>query len=196
MQLTKEDYKRLFLPSKKEIWIIAILVLIVFLVFEANLIYLKATQNTIFSDTRLQENFYDQVTAVFGQNSVTNIISLVVFWSGVGLVSYSIIWSIYSFFSEAKNEVVVRGEYVNQISKHQKLQRDLVQAGLLAGIVALGLLSLNVTVPFFISLWTSGILAIPAEIVLGIAEIIGGFVGLAINFYLFKVLIDWIIVLE
>ena len=71
-----------------------------------------------------------------------------------------------------------------------------MQAGLLAGIVALGLLSLNVTVPFFISLWTSGILAIPAEIVLGIAEIIGGFVGLAINFYLFKVLIDWIIVLE
>ena len=196
MQLTKEDYKRLFLPSKKEIWIIAILVLVVFLVFEANLIYLKATQNTIFSDTRLQENFYDQVTAVFGQNSVTNIISLVVFWSGVGLVSYSIIWSIYSFFSEAKNEVVVSGEYVNQISKHQKLQRDLVQAGLLAGIVALGLLSLNVTVPFFISLWTSGILAIPAEIALGIAEIIGGFVGLAINFYLFKVLIDWIIVLE
>lgn len=196
MQLTKEDYKRLFLPSKKEIWIIAILVLVVFLVFEANLIYLKATQNTIFSDTRLQENFYDQVTAVFGQNSVANIISLVVFWSGVGLVSYSIIWSIYSFFSEAKNEVVVSGDYVNQISKHQKLQRDLVQVGLLAGIVALGLLSLNVTVPFFINLWTSGILAIPAEIALGIAEIIGGFVGLAINFYLFKVLIDWIIVLE
>ncbi len=196
MHLTKEDYKRLFLPSRREIWVIAILVLIVFLVFEANLIYLKATQNSIFSDTKLQESFYDQVTAVFGENKVTNLISLVVFWSGVGLVSYSIIWSIYSFFSEAKNEVVVSEEYANQISKHEKLQRGLVQAGLLAGIIALGLLSLNVTVPFFISLWTSGILAFPAEIAIGIAEIIGGFIGLAINFYLFKVLIDWIIVLE
>lgn len=196
MQLTKEDYKRLFLPSKKEIWVIVILILVVFLVFEANLIYLKASQNTIFSDSNLQKNFYDQVTAAFGENKVTNLISLVVFWSGVGLVSYSIIWSIYSFYSEAKNEVVVTEEYVNQISKKQKLQRDLVQAGLLAGIIALGLLSLNVTVPFFISLWTSGILAIPAEIAIGVAEIVAGFIGLATNFYLFKVLVDWIIILE
>lgn len=196
MHLAKEDYKKLFLPTKREIWVIAVLVLIVFLVFEANLIYLKATQNSIFSDTKLQESFYDQVTAVFGENKVTNLISLVVFWSGVGLVSYSIIWSIYSFFSEAKNEVVVNEEYTNQISKHEKLQRGLVQAGLLAGIIALGLLSLNVTVPFFIDLWTAGILAIPAEIAIGITQIVGGFVGLAINFYLFKVLIDWIIVLE
>jgi hypothetical protein len=39
-------------------------------------------------------------------------------------------------------------------------------------------------------------LAFPSEIIIGIAKIIGGFIGLAINFYLFKVLIDWIIVLE
>jgi hypothetical protein len=111
-------------------------------------------------------------------------------------VSYSIIWSIYSFFSEAKNEIVVSKEYANQISKHEKLQRGLAQAGLLAGIIALGLLSINVTIPFFIGLWTGGILAFPSEIIIGIAKIIGGFIGLATNFYLFKVLIDWIIVLE
>lgn len=196
MQLTKEDYLKLFLPSRREIWVIAVLVLIVFLVFEFNLIYLKITQNSIFSDTRLQENFYQQVTAVFGENPVTNTISLVVFWSGVGLVSYSIIWSIYSFFSEAKSEAVVHEEYVNQASKKERLQRDVVQAGILAGIVALGLLSLNVTIPFFVGLWTSGILAMPAEILSGIAQIIGGFVGMAVNFYLFKVLIDWIRILE
>lgn len=196
MQLTKEDYLKLFLPSRREIWVIAVLVLIVFLVFEFNLIYLKITQNSIFSDTRLQENFYQQVTAVFGENPVTNTISLVVFWSGVGLVSYSIIWSIYSFFSEAKSEAVVHEEYVNQASKKERLQRDVVQAGILAGIVALGLLSLNVTIPFFVGLWTSGILAMPAEILSGIAQIIGGFAGMAVNFYLFKVLIDWIRILE
>ena len=196
MHLTKTDYKRLLLPSRREIWVIAVLVLVVFLVFEGNLIYLKATQNSIFSDTKLQENFYDQVTAIFSENSITNLISLVVFWSGVGLVSYSIIWSIYSFFSEAKNEVVVNEEYVNQASKHEKLQRDMVQAGILAGVIALGLLSLNVTVPFFINLWISGILAISSEVLLGVALLLGGFIGLAINFYLFKVLVDWIFILE
>lgn len=196
MHLTKSDYIKLFLPSRREIWVISVLVLIVFLIFEGNLIYLKITQNSIFSDTKLQENFYDQVTAIFGENSIANLISLVVFWAGVGLVSYSIIWSIYSFFSEAKNEVVVNEEYVNQASKHEKLQRDLVQAGILAGIIALGLVSLNVTVPYFISLWTSGILAMPSEILLGVGLILGGFLGLAVNFYLFKVLIDWILILE
>lgn len=196
MHLTKEDYLKLFLPSRREIWVISVLVLIVFLVFEFNLVYLKITQNSIFSDTRLQENFYEQTTAIFGENSITNLISLVVFWSGVGLVSYSIIWSIYSFVSEAKSEAVVHEEYVNQASKKERLQRDMVQVGILAGIIALGLLSLNITVPYFIGLWTSGILAIPSEVALGIAQVLGGFVGMVINFYLFKVLIDWIRILE
>ena len=121
---------------------------------------------------------------------------MVVFWSGVGLVAYSIIWSVYSFFTEAKNETEVAGGYVNQESKHEKLQRTLMQAGILAGIIALGLLSLNVTIPFFIGLWTNGILIIPAEIINGILQILAGFIGMIVNFYLFKMLIDWIELLD
>jgi len=196
MKLTKEDYLRVLLPTKKEILIILALVFVVFLTFEFNLIYLKATQNSIFSDTALQQNFRDQIDGFFAENKIANTISLVVFWSGVGLVAYSIIWSIYSFFTEAKNETEVAGGYVNQESKHEKLQRTLLQAGILAGLIALGLLSLNVTIPFIISLWTNGILIVNTEILNGILQIVGGFVGMVINFYLFKMLIDWIELLD
>jgi hypothetical protein len=196
MNLTKEDYLKVLLPNKKEILIMLALVAVVFLTFEFNLIYLKATQNSIFSDTALQQNFRDQIDSFFAENKVANTISLVVFWSGVGLVAYSIIWSVYSFFTEAKNETEVAGEYINQETKHEKLQRTLIQAGILAGIIALGLLSLNVTIPFFIGLWTNGILIIPAEIINGILQILAGFIGMIVNFYLFKMLIDWIELLD
>ena len=196
MKLTKEDYLKVLLPNRREILILLALVAVVFLTFEFNLIYLKATQNSIFADTALQQNFRDQIDSFFAENKVANTISLVVFWSGVGLVAYSIIWSVYSFFTEAKNETEVAGGYVNQESKHEKLQRTLMQAGILAGIIALGLLSLNVTIPFFIGLWTNGILIIPAEIINGILQILAGFIGMIVNFYLFKMLIDWIELLD
>jgi hypothetical protein len=196
MKLTKEDYLKVLLPNKKEILIMLALVAVVFLTFEFNLIYLKATQNSIFSDTALQQNFRDQIDSFFAENKVANTISLGVFWSGVGLVAYSIIWSVYSFFTEAKNETEVAGEYINQETKHEKLQRTLMQAGILAGIIALGLLSLNVTIPFFIGLWTNGILIIPTEIINGILQILAGFIGMIVNFYLFKMLIDWIELLD
>ena len=196
MRLTKQDYLRVLLPTKKEIFIIISLVLVVFFTFEFNLIYLKIFRNSIFSDTSLQQNFQSQIDAVFADNKIANTISLVVFWSGIGLVAYSIIWSIYSFFSEAKNEAEVVGEYVNQETKHEKLQRALVQAGLLAGLIALCLLSLNVTIPYIVSAWTYAIIALSYNIPSSIAQILGGLVGLSINFYLFKMIIDWIELLD
>lgn len=196
MHLSKQNYKRVLLPTKREVWIVLVLVFIVFLVFEANLIFLRTTQNSIFTDSGLQQSFESQIDSVFASNKVINTASLVVFWAGVGLVAYSIIWSIYSFVYEAKNEAEVSGEFINQASKHDKLQRALVQAGLLAGIVALGILTLNVTAPYFTGLWTDGILLAPRDWLMSVVQIAGGFIGLCINFYLFKVLIDWIEILE
>lgn len=196
MHLTRKDFLRIILPTKKEIIVILSLVLVVFLTFEFNLIYLKITRNSIFADTALQMNFRSQIDAVFADNKVANTISLIVFWSGVGLVAYSIIWSVYSFFTEAKNEAEVSEKYINQENKHDKLQRSLVQTGILAGLVALGLLSLNVTIPFFVGQWTYAILALPSNIATSILQILGGAVGMSINFYLFKILIDWIELLD
>ena len=196
MILTKKDYLRVLLPTKKEILIISSLIFVIFLTFEINLIFLKLTQNSIFSDSSLQQNFRGQIDSFFAENKITNTISLIIFWSGVGLVAYSIIWSVYSFFSEAKSETEVAGDYVNQESKHDKLQRSLVQAGILAGLVALGILSLNLTMPIFIGLWTSGILAIPKDLIIGVLQIAAGLVGMALNLYMFKILIDWIELLD
>lgn len=169
-----------------------LLTLVIFFTFESNLLFLKVTRNSIFDSTELQQNFQTQIDAFFSDNQIANKISLVIFWAGVGLVAYSLIWSIYSFFNEAKSEAVVATTYINQENKHQKLQRSLLQAGILAGMIALGLLSLNVIAPFLIGLWTDGILKIPQEGIVGILQISAGFIGIALNLYAFKVLIDWI----
>jgi len=196
VHLSKQNYKKVLLPTKREVWIVIVLVFIVFLTFEANLIFLRITQNSIFTDSRLQNSFESQIDSVFASNKVINTATLVTFWAGVGLVAYSVIWSIYSFFYEAKNEVEVSAGFINQASKHDKLQRAIVQAGLLAGIIALGILTLNITAPYFTSLWTDGILLASQDWLMSAAQIVGGFMGFCINFYLFKVLIDWIEILE
>jgi hypothetical protein len=196
MRLTKQDYLKVLLPTKREIWIVIVLVGIVFLVYEANLIFLKITNNTIFSSPELAQSFGNQIDAFLGDNLIANKATLIIFWAGVGLVAYSIIWSIYSFISEGKSEVVVATEYVNQASRGERITRRLIQTAALVGIIALGLISINLSVPYLVNLWTDGIIFIPKETLYGLLLIVGGFIGLCANFYLFKVFIDWIVVLE
>ncbi len=196
MHLTKQDYLRVLLPTKREVWIVIALVVVVFLVFEGNLIFSLATNGSVLIDAKLQESFSGQISAVFENNEIANKASLIAFWAGVGLVAYSIIWSLYSFISEGKDEILVEAKYLNQASKKEQLQRSLVQAGLLAGIVALGIASINITVPYITNLWTDAIMLVNEETIYAILMIVAGFIGLAVNFYLFKVLIDWIEILE
>ena len=200
MRLTKQDYLKVLLPTKREMWIVIVLVGIVFLVYEANLIYLKITNNTIFSSPELAQSFSNQIDAFLGDNLIANKATLIIFWAGVGLVAYSIIWSIYTFLSEGKSEVVVATGYVNQASRGERITRRLIQTSVLAGIIALGIASINITVPYLVGLWTEGIMALPSGVIgewaMAILKILAGFIGLCANFYLFKVLVDWIVVLE
>ena len=66
--------------------------------------------------------------------------------------------------------------------------------------IALGIASINITVPYLVGLWTEGIMALPSVVIgewaMAILKILAGFIGLCANFYLFKVLVDWIVVLE
>lgn len=195
MKLSKEDLHKIFVPTKKQIFLILAATLVIFAVFEANLIFLKFTQNTIFSNTALQDNFSLQFQ-MFSESQVVKIASLVVFWGGVGLVAYSIIYSVYSLVTEARNETVVGEEYTNKANRKARLQVDLIQAGLLAGIVALGLLSLNVLFPLWISLMTQGIIGLPLDWIGALFQIPAALIGAVVNLYLFKVLISWILVLE
>lgn len=195
MKLSKEDLQKVFVPTKKQIFLILVLTFIIFAVFETNLIFIKFTQSTIFGDTALQDNFALQFQ-IFSESQIVKIASLVVFWGGVGLVAYSIIYSVYSLVTEARNETVVGEEYTNKANRKARLQVDMVQAGLLAGIVALGLLSLNVTFPLWISLMTQGIIGLPMDWIGALFLIPAAVIGAVVNLYLFKVLISWIIVLE
>jgi hypothetical protein len=55
---------------------------------------------------------------------------IVIFWSGVGLAAYTIVWVILNAVIEARNEVVIETEYTNKGLFQQRLKGPLIQAGL------------------------------------------------------------------
>lgn len=196
MHLTREDYKKLLIPTKREVFTILLLVVITFLVFEINLIVLKLTQNTIFAQSDVQESFINQIRAFFENNKIANILTLVAFWGSLGLIVYSVVWSIYSLVSEAKNEIEVDNDYINQLSKKEKNDRRVMQLGIVAGVVVLGIFSLWLSAPLAINMWSTGISQIPEFILSGSLQVLLGLILISINFYCFKILIDWLLILE
>lgn len=196
MQLSHEEIKRIFLLSRKEgIWIAALAVGLL-VVVNFNLILNTITQNTLLASSDVQESFATQIQAWLDSAPILNTITLVTFWVCVGLIAYSVIYAIYSLANEAKNEVVVEEEYVNTGDVKSRLHGPAVQIGIVAAILALGIISLGFIFPLYNSWFTNGVLTLRITPLTAILAIIGALVAIAINIYLFKVLIIWALILE
>ena len=195
MQLSRDDLKKIFGLTHGQIWLISIIDLAIFLIVHFNLILLKATQGTVLANSDVQESFAEQIGR-FTNSPYLNLATLIIFWAGVGLIAYTIIYSIYSVYNEARNEVVVEKEYVNRGDTKKRLRGPIIQAGLLAGIIVLGMLTLKFFYPLWLSLFATFVLTINTSPVGAIAELVGALLGAFVNIYLFKVLISWILVLE
>lgn len=66
---------------------------------------------------------------------------IVLFWSGVGLVAYTLVWALINAFIEARNEIVVESEYINKGRIWDRLRVPLIRTGLMG--VAFGWLVIN-----------------------------------------------------
>ncbi|MBI2798485.1 hypothetical protein HYX70_04300 [Candidatus Saccharibacteria bacterium] len=195
MQLSKENLRKIFGLTHGQIWLIVLLDAGIFLLINFNLILLKATQGTVLADTAVQDSFAEQISK-FTNSAYINLGTLIVFWAGVGLIAYSVIYSLYSVYNEARNEVVVEKEYVNRGEAKKRLKAPMVQAGLLAAIVVLGMLTLKFFYPIWLSLFATFVLTITSNPFMGMLSLVGAVFGSIINIYLFKILISWIVVLE
>lgn len=59
---------------------------------------------------------------------------IVIFWSGVGLLAYTIVWALINAFIEARNEIVVETEYVNKGRLIDRLKAPILKSLLLIAL--------------------------------------------------------------
>lgn len=195
MKPTREQLERILIPSVREWYILVILTIGIPILLNFNLILLRLTNGTVLAEPAVQASFTEQIQQ-FGKGQYLNLASLVIFWTGVGIVAYVVIYSIYSFYSEARSEVVLEGEYVNRGTKQERLRPVLMQVGLVAVVVLLGIVSLNITYPYWLENFGQFVLTIGSQPLDALLKLVISLVGSFVNLYLFKVCIDWIWVLE
>jgi hypothetical protein len=107
---------------------------------------------------------------------------IVAFWSGVGLVAYTIVWSFINVMIEARNEVVLETEYTNKAALTQRMRTPLAQLALAAGLFG-GLIACAKWVfPFWLDLAATAIST--AQIWKASVMLLAPIFGIALTIYL------------
>ncbi len=195
MSINTADVQAVLKPSIKRIaWTFGIAVSLL-VIININLIVLQATSNTILAQSDVQESIITQLQT-WTSSPILNLAILVIFWVCIGLIAYSVIYAIYSLATEAQNEVVVEEEYVNRGETKKRLKGSAYALGIIAGMIILGLISLRILVPLWNSWFENFILGIRSTPITAILYLFASLLGLAINVYLFEILINWSLYLE
>ncbi len=195
MSINSADVQAVLKPSSKRIaWTFGI-ALALLVIININLIILQATSNTILAQSDVQDSIISQLQS-WTSSPILNLAILVIFWVCVGLIAYSVIYAIYSLATEAQNEVVVEEEYVNRGETKKRLKGSAYALGIIAAMIILGLISLRVLVPLWNSWFENFIIGIRSTPIMAILYLFASLLGLAINVYLFEILINWSLYLE
>jgi len=182
-------------PSIRRVaWTFAIAVGLL-IVININLIILQLTSGTLLAQSAVQDSFAMQIQA-WTSAPLLNTVTLVIFWISVGLIAYSIIFAFYSVATEAQNEVVVEKEYVNRGKSKKRFQRSAYQLGIIAAMIALGLISLRFSFPLWNGWFESFVVGVRSTPITSIGWLLASLMGLALNIYGFEILINWALFLE
>lgn len=195
MQLSKEELKKVFGLSWKTALQILGISLVILIIVNYSLIINQFTKGSILSQSDVQDSFANQLSTWFS-SPILNLLVLVIFWVGVGIIAYSVIYSIYSLANEARNEVEVESEYVNTGNVKKRLRVPIIQLGIIAAMLVLAVISLRFLFPIWNNWFTNAVLAFPSNIIQIILYFLLSLLGLSFNIYLFKTLITFILVLE
>jgi len=100
---------------------------------------------------------YGNQLASITSSPIIHTLVIVAFWSGVGLVAYTVVWSLINVAIEAKNELVLETAYTNKSAFAQRVKTPLLQLGLAAGLFIGLLFAAHVIFPFWMRLAASAI---------------------------------------
>src|SRR3990167_1593314 len=120
--------KEVFKPSWLEGIGYLLLNLILLALANIGLIVQKITSDVPIDPTEFQKSISDQIQIV-GVNKIVKIATIVIFWSLIGLVVYTIFWIFLNFITGLKNEVVIETDYVNKAKFSQRIKIPLIKFG-------------------------------------------------------------------
>lgn len=141
--------------------------------------------------SQFQQSLQHQLSA-FSNNRLVNTATIVVFWSIIGLIVYTVFWMILNFATGVKNEVVVEADYVNKAAFSERIRVPVIKAGL--GV--LGLLYIAACMKVIFPVWVdfsrqfiSNLDRLnPQIIMLGIVSLLGTWICVYLAFFLIKLI--------
>ncbi len=173
-----------------------IISLVVFVFFSYNTIIDQIFNQSVLSNQTAKNAVIEQIKSL-GDNKFVNILTIVLFWSAIGLVVYTIIWIAMIILTEARNEVVVETDYVNRGKLKDRIQGPVLQIVIFIGLLLFMALSIAVLYPqFWISSFNQFILTLPSGVLPGLGPLAVALIGSMINLYLARVLVSTIFALE
>ncbi|HSX14583.1 MAG TPA: hypothetical protein VLE72_01575 [Candidatus Saccharimonadales bacterium] len=124
---------------------------------------------------------YSQTLADVTNSSLVHTLVIVLFWSAVGLVAYTVVWSLVNVVIEARNEVVLETEYTNHGAFWGRLRVPAMQLGLAIAMIAGLFISSKFIVPYWLDLVSTGLAA--SAMWLSVSYFAIAVLGGAVNLY-------------
>ena len=139
MVMEERSWQDLLLPTPLGLVIYAVASTFVFVGINMGMIINRIFGQAIFKG--LGAGDYLGILSGLTNYPIINTVVIVIFWGGVGLIAYTIVWALINAFIEARNEIVVESEYANKGPIWPRLEVPLTKSALLAAL--LGWATLN-----------------------------------------------------
>lgn len=94
------------------------------------------------------------------QSPILRTAMIVGFWSAIGLLAYTVVWSLVNVLIEARNEVVLETEYTNRGALWSRLKVPLLQLGLGVALILSIYLSARLTLPLWLDLMSTAMVSV------------------------------------
>lgn len=141
------------------------------------------------------ESFTGQIEQI-NNNKVISMAVIVITWSGIGLVAYTVIWIGMLIITEARNEIVIETEYVNRGPLKDRLKAPLTQIGILICLLIVLALSFNNLFALWSVFFAQFLWLIPADIPIALLNLLAAVGGLTLNAYVIKVIATALVSIE
>lgn len=178
------DFKRLIIPSLTQALTCLALSLAAFIGLYRDQIGTRLGTKQLTS--ALKGSDYRQALANLTNNGLSHTVVIVFFWSLIGLLAYTVVWSIINVSIEARNEVVLQTEYTNRSGVANRLKPAFLQIAMAVILFVALIVSAKLIFPFWLNLYYSGLTQTGWGPL--VVELITALVGSAANIYFLMVL--------
>lgn len=127
--MEEQTWQQLILPKPVELLIYLACSVIILAGINIEVIVNLVSGEMVFKN--IASNDYFGIFSGLARFPAINTVVIVVFWGGVGLVAYTIVWALINALIEIRNDIVVETEYANKGPFWTRVKPPLLKAGLL-----------------------------------------------------------------